>query len=605
MSAENHSLDLRVVVGKEIKEAIEARPFVRDRAVVMLRSVLEVFGASGRWVHMMTGFGTLPNPSQYWIEIGAGSEMMPELVHVSIRSSFVAQGTIMGMLRLPSEIRRSNFLEAVGPIIRQFNSHGWESIVEREQRESMRPGSSGITTGSINSPKVIIDSDDEPVRVVRPTLIDGQTALALAQGGAVRSGRGRMYQVNPSRQRPERERLPSIQSRVQPRIGAELAARANSTFWIGARSTAVTLSIPSEKKEIAMGQSIATGHSVVFTRGEDCTPGTIKRAQAMLEYLLGQARFLEGVYDFCVTGQDEPARAGAGGPCVAFLLGGKQSGLQVRIRSRGGADGCISGLLSLPEGMDTESSFRIVAPLAANLNSGGWREVLDNISPEPPPPHGNAAKAPAAPMVEEVKFVALITRLLEERAQPDGCFGLLQLREVASSIFPDKDNRWYATGLLMKLVGQKLIQRVGKGEFQVTAVFLERHPVSRITLVPRPNIGMGRGSKTAKSAGDKSSKQKKGQKQQMPRVEPSDLLRVVQCIHEERIALVNQLDRAQRERASLESRFRTELGVKDAEIGALETALRAFDAKWRDGLLAIQGGAAVATALLEGPQTGS
>lgn len=516
---ENSDLNLRVVVGNEAGSVVHEG--TKDRASTMLKTVIQTTSRRGSFVYMILGLGTLPNPSRYWMEVSAASEhLSSNMVHVIIRSSMTSQGTLMGMIKLPDDVKRQEFLDAVKLAVDRFNGSGWHGIVEREERASMQADSQ-VLSQQIRR-RVESDDDLTPERAVpRPTPIDGQTALALARGKTVRVGGGRLYQGSvprsPARTPPVVRPL-SARSAIQPGIGAELAAKSGGTPWTSPRSAGTVSSVPFEKKGYSVDQSAVAGHSVVFTQDEGCAPGTIRRARAMLEYLLGQAKLLEGTYDFCVTGRDEPVRGGTGrDPCISFLLGGKHPGLQVRIRSRGGTDGCVSGLLSLPEGMDTESSFRVMAPLTTRFNADHWNEALADIPPEPSPralasPPVRSAVPPPSSLPTQPEGVPMATtKPLEDEAKlAEFLIAALQLPEVENGVittgmvtalikqrFSPGNPKTFAGPLFAKLKSLGHVLHTGYGQFQVTQAFIDARQLGiRIKVRPEYHKGDAGAKKT-------------------------------------------------------------------------------------------------------------
>lgn len=275
---ENSDLNLRVVVGNEAGSVVDEG--IKDRASTMLKTVIQTTSRRGSFVYMILGLGTLPNPSQYWMEVSPASEnLSSNMVHVIIRSSTASQGTLMGMLKLPDGVERQEFLDAIKLAIDRFNGSGWHGIVAREERASMQV--------SIQEPSRQIrrgvESDDDltPKRAVpRPAPIDGQTALALAQGQTVRVGGGRLRQ-GPAPHSLDRTqpvaRPPSARSAIQPGIGAELAAKPGGAPWTSPRPAGAVFPVPFERKGSVVDQSAVAGHSVVFAQEEGCALGTIKR----------------------------------------------------------------------------------------------------------------------------------------------------------------------------------------------------------------------------------------------------------------------------------------------------------------------------------------
>ena len=537
MSAENHSLDLQVVVGEEIKGTIETRPFVRDQAVVMLRSVLEVFGARGRWVYMMLGFGTLPNPSQYWMEVSAASENVSlNMVHVIIRSSTVSQGTLMGMLKLPGGVERKEFLDTVKLAIDRFNGSGWHGIVEREKRTSMQVGSQGL---SPQIRRALIEGDDDPSlrrAVPRPTPIDGQTALALARGETVRVGGGRLRQ-DPTSRPPDRTqsvgRSSSARSAIQPGIGAELAAKSEGAFWVSPRPAGVTFPISSEKKGPIMDQGATTSQAVVISGGEGHASDTVRRARAMLVFLLNQVGLSpgEGCW-FEITGSAETLLRDQKKPHVTLSGDGDSSVIRVALRSRGTRDGTLSGRWHLPEGVDRNEFLTVLSQTAGNFNDhDGWYEAFEipvggveepilvgagasspkpdqpaslsaqkSLLADPPPLQGDTHMATNRPLEDEAKLVQFLITALQLPEVENGIISTGMVAKLIEERFKPANPKTFAGPLFAKLKSLGHVLHVGYGLFQVTELFIKAHKLG-IEIKVRPEYHKGDASAKKPSRG--------------------------------------------------------------------------------------------------------
>lgn len=515
MTVASDSLDLRVVVHQEIRETIEAHPVVRDRAVTMLRSVLEVFRARGRWVYMFLGFGNLPNPSQYWMEVDTSSEMMPpNMVHLDIRSSLLGQGTVKGMLRLPEGVEQNDFLEGVTFAIKQFNSHGWQGIVEREERESMKPGQVALIDSKASKPQA------------------GREQAAL-------SGRKQPKPVTgcetSGRSSGERHGKWHVTTRLVPRPVAVTTAR-----------PAVPTRQSSSKKGVAVETTRSTSEAIVIS-AEGYPLATVKRARAMLEFLLRQTGLQGGGYQLDVTGREEPLR-GSSTPHISFLLGGgSESVLQVRIRSKAGADGVISGYLSLPDGANFQSSFRTLALRSKDLNQGGWQEALDGIPPEPPPgsstssgkdlslsvvsgeaalpalaqpsapvsrsgsipaiavspavkplQQGATKMNPSKPFEDEEWLKQFLIEAIQTPGVENGVLSALGVRKFAGEHFKRSDPTHLVGPLFAKLKRLGWVHQVEDGEIQVTQAFIAANRLG-ITITALPEYHRDRVARVSKA----------------------------------------------------------------------------------------------------------
>lgn len=502
MTVVSDSLDLRVVVHQEIRETIEAHPAVRDRAVTMLRSVLEVFRARGRWTYMLLGFGNLPNPSQYWMEVSTSSEMMSSnMVHLDIRSSLLGQGTVKGMLRLPDSVSLDNFFGGIHPIIASSNERRWQGIVEREERESMKPGQVAVINSGASKPQagrkeVTLSGRKQPKPVT------GCEAIEPNSG--------------------KRHRNWQVTTRLVPRPVAVTTAR-----------PAVPTRQSSSKKGVAMETARSTSEAVTIS-AEGYPPATVKRARAMLEFLLRQTGLQGGGYQLDVTGREEPLR-GSSTPHISFLLGGgSESVLQVRIRSKAGADGVISGHLSLPKGANFQSSFRTLALRSKELNQGGWQVALDGIPPEPPPAHqlraeeslslsvasggvaspalaqpsapvprsgsrpavavspagkplqqGETKMNPSKPFEDEELVRKFLIKAIQTLGVENGVLDAPSVRKLVGEYFKRSDPVYIVAPLFTKLKRLGWAQQVEEGKIQVTQAFIDANRLG-ITITALP-----------------------------------------------------------------------------------------------------------------------
>lgn len=197
---------------------VAVKPLVLERAQAMLLSVLRVLGIAGVWRFDIVGESrSLPNPSQYRLEAIEGSELMPGIVHVSIRSVLFPQGTVAGVLRLPPGFDRASFLRQLAPVVRAGNATHWQGVIEPEVRPVLpttRPAAPSAP------PRVRRDDDDsgDDIRAVRPLPVDGRTMISREWQ---RLGHGRVRQLSPeemTRRAPVPANVPSPapQVAVQP-----------------------------------------------------------------------------------------------------------------------------------------------------------------------------------------------------------------------------------------------------------------------------------------------------------------------------------------------------------------------------------------------------
>ncbi len=521
---ENSDLNLRVVVGNEAGSVVHEG--TKDRASTMLKTVIQTTGRRGSFVYMILGLGTLPNPSRYWMEVSAASEhLSSNMVHVIIRSSMASQGTLMGMIKLPDDVKRQEFLDAVKLAVDRFNGSGWHGIVEREERASMQADSQ-VLSQQIRR-RVESNDDLTPERAVpRPTPIDGQTALALARGETVRVGGGRLRQGpvphSPVRTPPVVRPL-SARSAIQPGIGAELAAKSGGTPWASPRSARTALSIPSETEGSVMDHGV-TSQTVVISEGEGHAPETVRRAQAMLTFLLKAVNLPPvGKCRFEITGSAETHLRDYKKPHVALGGDGDPSVIRVALRSRGSRDGTLIGRLHLPEGVDRNEFLATLSQTAGNFNDhDGWYEAFEILSDvgeqeRALPPATARSTTPAAlkspvPLPTQPEGVPMATtKPLEDEAKlAEFLIAALQLPEVENGVittgmvttlikqrFNPTNPKTFAGPLFAKLKSLGHVLHTGYGQFQVTQAFIDARQLDiRIKVRPEYHKGDAGAKKT-------------------------------------------------------------------------------------------------------------
>lgn len=516
MDIQANSLDLQVAVVKEMADALDET--VKGRAVKMLRTVLEEQGAQGEWRLIFTGHGSLPgHQSQYWMEPPVASEMLTGMVQIAIRSRLTLSGTILCMLRLPKDADRKVFLGQVSPIIKRFNDSHWQGVVEREERESLRTATRVGMPVPRSPRKAIRDDDDDDDEVSsrkathRPTPIDGRTALALAQGKAVRVG-GRSYQsVSPRTTRVPivpLPRAPSARARVQPGLGAELA-RQGFTPWLGALSTA-PVPQPSPRERPTMDQTAQMSQAVTIVRADEYPPETIRRAKAMLAFLLDQAALpSEVTYPFQATGAAN-SLDGIKDPFVMVTAEGGEGLLSFKMRSRGAPDGTLSLSLALPDGLDRADSLAALKQTASNLNKGGgWQEPLDNLGPAPadrlarsaatgsassnggappptmPPASKGVPMTTNRPLEDEGKLVRFLIAAVRLPGGEKGVVSTGVVGDLVKTNFPTHNPKTIVGPVFSKLKKLGHVLHVGHGQFQVTQAFANANRLGiQITALP-------------------------------------------------------------------------------------------------------------------------
>lgn len=213
MDAAANDLDLQVVVGKEFTP----RPDVLERATQMLKAALVTANVVGQWRCMVLGKsapGALMNPSQYWMEVQSASAMLPNMVNLSVRSSLMGDGAILGMIRVPTSLVVADALKSIKLAIASLNQSGWQGIVEREERESMKPTGNVVVDrgGPPRSSRTVGGVDDKPQR--SDGALNNRIAQRLIQE---RSGR-----VPPSRPEPVASApIPSVVAKAEPVVVKE------------------------------------------------------------------------------------------------------------------------------------------------------------------------------------------------------------------------------------------------------------------------------------------------------------------------------------------------------------------------------------------------
>lgn len=168
----------RIGLELDVRSQVTAiRPAVLERAKMMLTALLERARRTGLWRYDATGeCSTLPNPSRYSLTFEAGSQIIPTLVYVALRSSLTRGGAIVGMLRLSPDINRASFLSDVAPLIAAFNQSNWQEAIPLEARQET------VVTRPLPAPRRSAafsndEADESRERSVRPSLVDGRAML--------------------------------------------------------------------------------------------------------------------------------------------------------------------------------------------------------------------------------------------------------------------------------------------------------------------------------------------------------------------------------------------------------------------------------------------
>lgn len=398
--AQTASLDLSVVVVKEAASVV--RDFVKERATKMLRKVLEEIDATGAWKFIITGLGSLPtHQSQYWMMAPEASTMMVTMAQTTIRSSLIVDGVVTGMLMLPKEVDRLTFLREMIPIIDRYNGAHWQNVIEREERESMRPSGQVVVDGGSGIPR-----SARAGGTTIPRAWSGQSAAesnriaaALADqrsGGSVRLGHGRI------RQGP----LPLLAVRVadapdpaeaplsRPESGQEQTFgqwTVRTTFvprLVGQRGSVTNALLNSTS--LVKGSSMNTviqgdlGIQVSLEGTQSLPSETNGRLKPMLEALLTKAKAPCGQYQFVCKGRCKHLE-GRAHACAEAEMGIHSDVLVVSLHVRGGQLGSVYGNLRLPAGTERKALLQALDTVLEELNKSRWNEVLDNIPPNPPP----------------------------------------------------------------------------------------------------------------------------------------------------------------------------------------------------------------------------
>lgn len=292
MNAAAQSLNLRVVADM----ALGLDAHVQERAVKMLRACFAAIDAQGEWKYLITGYGSLPNPSQYWIDWGETSQTLPSMIHVVIRASLLARGTFAGMLKFPADLNQREILGALTDVSRRLNALHWQGIVEREERESMKPGS-GASLVHVLLPSRISRGTRESARGAKQRHIgnerNSQQAQSLEQGYRCvsddrNSGHERML-ASP--------RAPSARTRIQPGIGAAMRQQQAIGFPSDSPEMPGLLEKPGADKSSIRGlngngatQTMGTSLDVLYTQ--------VRAVEAAIDEVVLQeeARLMQAVY---------------------------------------------------------------------------------------------------------------------------------------------------------------------------------------------------------------------------------------------------------------------------------------------------------------------
>lgn len=328
----------------------------------------------------------------------------------------------------------------------------------------------------------------------------------------------------------------------------------------------VSLPIPSisSQRGTIMNGSVSAENSIKihFSDADGIPPATIRIARPMLERLLEDADASSGVYTLQVAGAYSRFDT-ISDNCVEVTLGNQSGAVLVRLRARYGPKGNFFGFLRLPSGVKREQFFQNLEIAARALNESKWKEVIDNIAPEPsgrslasPPPLPERVSAsvlkvpapapapapapvsvPAAPSgattlpaattlsqpavvppasnlselsAEVTRLVALLKSILQDPEVKNGVFLSQALIDYARPFFPDE----HAPGWIMKLLAelenrQKWIRRVGKKQYQVEQGFVKEHyPSASIQPLPKavrnsPRVGNATAASTSPKTEDK------------------------------------------------------------------------------------------------------
>lgn len=124
--------------------------------------------------------------------------------------------------------------------------------------------------------------------------------------------------------------------------------------------------------------------------GVTIRPEVLERARTMISAALHGAAVDEGVFQFQVSSCD--GLSAHSRPFMDMQLSGQcPNMIFVRARTGGSPDSGIKGMLRLPVGTDRRLLFTGLVPPIENFNRDGWREVIQEIAPNPPP-EGSRAK---------------------------------------------------------------------------------------------------------------------------------------------------------------------------------------------------------------------
>lgn len=168
------------------------RPEVVKRATLMVQTVLEAANMRGRWFYIITGPSeSLPNPSQYSMEIRQASEVLTNMVNVVVRSSLIRGGELIGMLKLPPNVHCRQLVESLNLCVSVFNQSGWRGILDPEAREQAfdvgRPAVVTPLKQTMRAARRSEDDDALPPPRAKQT-VDGKTMIQRLRDDALARG---------------------------------------------------------------------------------------------------------------------------------------------------------------------------------------------------------------------------------------------------------------------------------------------------------------------------------------------------------------------------------------------------------------------------------
>lgn len=161
----------------EVRSPESLRKEAVTRLEQMIRAVLPK-RAPGKWrLDVMNEYKPFQHSSQYHLHIESLGDT-PTLLHVAARSTLGVGGAISGTLRIPIGIHRLQLLQAILPVVSDFNRKSWNGVLAIEVRSVMfSTGKSAVKTPPKPSKPTQLVDKSISAPAVRPASVDGRTAI--------------------------------------------------------------------------------------------------------------------------------------------------------------------------------------------------------------------------------------------------------------------------------------------------------------------------------------------------------------------------------------------------------------------------------------------